>query len=81
MSTTIVVVLASFVVVLAVAIAVAALIVRGSRLRSDRARAAALSSQAAWSALGGISLAGYADDEAVRGAVDGFLAAAARHRG
>lgn len=75
MSTTIVVVLASFVVALALALAVGAVIVRASRLQNDRARAAALTTPAAWSALAGISLSGYADDERVRGAVDAFLAA------
>ncbi|KQR54019.1 hypothetical protein ASF88_04050 [Leifsonia sp. Leaf336] len=75
MSTTIVVVLASFVVALALALAVGAVIVRASRLQNDRARAAALTTPAAWSALAGISLAGYADDERVRSAVDAFLAA------
>ncbi|MFE4950449.1 hypothetical protein ACFQ9V_10115 [Leifsonia sp. NPDC056665] len=78
MSSTIVVVLASIVVVLAVALAVAALLVRANRLRSDRDRAAALGSQAAWSALDGITLSGYADDERVRAAVDGFLSAGRR---
>lgn len=78
MSTTIVVVLASFVVVLALALTVAALIVRAARLRDDRARAAALGSPAAWSALDGISLSGYADDARVRGAVDHFLTAGRR---
>jgi hypothetical protein len=77
-STTIVVVLASFVVVLALALTVAALIVRASRLREDRDRAAALSSPAAWSALDGISLSGYADDVRVRAAVDHFLTAGRR---
>lgn len=75
MSTTIVVVLASFVVVLAVALALTAVIIRSSRLQNDRARAAALGTATAWSALAGISLSGYADDERVRAAVDGFLAA------
>ncbi|MFE4467297.1 hypothetical protein ACFRFH_00660 [Leifsonia sp. NPDC056824] len=78
MSITIVVVLASIVVVLAVAVAVAALLVRANRLRSDRDRAAALGSPAALSALDGITLSGYADDERVRAAVDGFLAAGRR---
>ena len=78
MSTTIVVVLASIVVVLAVAIAVAALLVRQNRLRSDRDRSAALGTPAAWSALDGITLSGYADDERVRAAVDGFLGAGRR---
>lgn len=78
MSTTIVVVLASFVVVLALAVAFTAVIGRTSRLRGDRARAAALATPAAWSALAGISLSGYADDERVRSAVDGFLAAGRR---
>jgi len=74
-STTIVVVLASFVVVLALGLALGAVIVRASRLQGDRARAAALGSPSAWSALAGITLSGYADDERVRDAVDGFLAA------
>ncbi|MEY9952789.1 hypothetical protein [Leifsonia sp. EB34] len=78
MSTTIVVVLASFIVVLAVALTVTALIVRASRLRSDHDRAAALAGPAAWSALDGISLSGYADDARVRAAVDGFLNAGRR---
>lgn len=75
MSTTIVVVLASFVVVLALGLALGTVIVRASRLRGDRARAAALGGPSAWSALAGITLSGYADDERVRDAVDGFLAA------
>ena len=78
MSTTIVVVLASFVVVLALTLAIAALIVRASRLRSDRDRAAALGGPVAWSALDGISLSGYADDDRVRAAVDHFLTAGRR---
>ena len=78
MSTTIVVVLASFVVALALALAVGAVIMRASRLQNDRARAAALTTPAAWSALAGISLSGYADDERVRSAVDAFLAAGQR---
>ncbi|MEN2736882.1 hypothetical protein ABCS02_03740 [Microbacterium sp. X-17] len=78
MSTTIVVVLASIVVVLAVALAVAALLVLANRLRADRHRAAALGSPAAWSALDGITLSGYSDDERVRAAVDGFLTAGRR---
>jgi hypothetical protein len=74
-STTIVVVLASFVVVLALAVALTAVIGRTSRLQSDRARAAALATPPAWSALAGISLSGYADDERVRATLDAFLAA------
>jgi hypothetical protein len=77
-STTIVVVLALFVVVLALAVALTAVIGRTSRLQSDRARAAALATPTAWSALAGISLSSYADDEQVRGAVDAFLAAGRR---
>ena len=80
MSTTIVVVLASFVVALAVLTAGTALVLRAIRSRADLDRAAALNSPAAWSALDGISLAGYADDERVRAAVDGFLFSA-RPRG
>ncbi|MBO1738872.1 hypothetical protein [Leifsonia sp. TF02-11] len=75
MSSAIVVILASFVVVLALGLALGAVIVRTPWLQGDRARAAALGSPSAWSALAGITLSGYGDDERVRGAVDGFLAA------